>query len=90
MNVNTGIDGPIVSRTLICFAILISLGACTTAYVLTSSERHISIQHSYGTESVKKAFTMADQHCRQYDKIAVQTVGTYVQKGLSTSTFRCE
>ena len=90
MNVNTGIDGPIVSRTLICFAILISLGACATAYVLTSSERHISIQHSYGTESVKKAFTMAEQHCRQYDKIAVQTVGTYVQKGLSTSTFRCE
>ena len=90
MNVNTGIDGPIISHTLICFAILISLGACTTANLLTSSERHISIQHGPGTRSVKKAFTMAEQHCRQYDKIAVQTVSTSAQGRLSTSTFRCE
>ena len=90
MNVNTGIDGPIISRTLICFAILISLGACTIPYVLTSSERHISIQHSRGKSNVRKAFTMAEQHCRQFDKIAVQTVSTSVQGALSTSTFRCE
>ena len=64
------------------------LGACANADVLTSSERHISLVHGSGKGSVTKAFQLADKHCRQYNKTAVQTVSGN-SEGPSTSTFEC-
>jgi len=64
-------------------AISLMLGAC--AETLSSSETHISIMHSRGTEIIKAAFEMANKHCQQFGKIAVHSV-----TGRGFTTFNCE
>ncbi len=68
-------------------AALVGLGACTTPEVLTSSENHISIQHFRGTEELKSAFRMAEDHCQKYGKTAIHTVSGGRGR---VSTFKCE
>lgn len=74
-------------KVIIVAALVGVLGACTTLEVLTSSETHISNQHWRGRQNLKDTFTMAEDHCQKYGKIAIHTVSG---GGGRISTFKCE
>lgn len=74
-------------RTVLAVLTVTMFGGCATTDVLSRSETSITIDHNPAGRA--NAFRMAEQHCQARNRAAFYVSGV-PQRGITTSTWRCE